>query len=217
MESSSLLSGQIPYSAREDWAEFPARLPSCHNIASLPSCGNTPRQGDLTSEEDWTKLFEERPKDFGEKAAWLSDLEQRRGKEWYDRFFTWYLRRLHYLPRRNFPMNESNFQDYLMQLQWDPENTAMELVTERLAYASVSNAPDFSLGQYNGHTVGLVLNGSALDPPTVSTKIFDLLRVQYAHLNMFVGLRVQELTKGDLCVLTLGKSAVLAARSMHLA
>lgn len=59
-------------------------------------------------------------------------------------------------------MNESNFQYYLMQLQWDPENTAMELVTERLAYASVSNAPDFPLGQYSGHTVGLFLNGSAL-------------------------------------------------------
>lgn len=162
-------------------------------------------------------LFEERPRDFVEKAAWLSDLEQRRGKEWYDRFFSWYSQRLHYPPRGNFPINESNFQHRLMELQWDPENTAMEFITERLAYANVSTAPDFSLGQYNGHMVALVLNGSALDPPTMSTKIFDLLSVQYAHLNMFVGVRVQELTKGDLCVLTLGKSPVLAARSMHLA
>lgn len=44
-----------------------------------------------------------------------------------------------------------------MELHWDPENTAMRFVTERLAYASVSNTPDFSLGQYNGHTVGIGL------------------------------------------------------------
>lgn len=36
-------------------------------------------------------------------------------------------------------------------------------------------------------------------------------------MNMFVGLRVQELAKGDLCLLIFGKSPVLAARSMHLA
>lgn len=101
-----------------------------------------------------------------------------------------------------------------MELHWDPENTAMRFVTERLAYASVSNTPDFSLGLYNGHTVGLVLSGSALDPPTMGIKIFDFLKVQYAHLNIFFGLRVQELTKGDLCLLILGKSPVLAAPSL---
>lgn len=56
----------------------------------------------------------------------------------------------------NFPIKEPSFQYNLMELHWDPENTAMRFVTERLAYVSVSNTPDFSLGQYNGHTVGLV-------------------------------------------------------------
>lgn len=84
----------------------------------------------------------------------------------------------------------------------------MEFITERLAEANISTTPDLQLGHYSGHTVGLVLNGSALDPPTMSTENFDLLKVQYAHLNMFVGVRVQELRKGDLCVLTLGKSPV---------
>lgn len=78
----------------------------------------------------------------------------------------------------------------------------MELITERLANVDISTTPDFLLSQYNGHMVSLVLNGSALDLPTMSTKIFDLLKVQYAHLNMFVGVRVQELRKGDLCVLS---------------
>lgn len=151
---------------------------SQHRLSSELWKYPTSRRFDIRG-EDWTKLFEERPRDFGEKAAWLSDLEQRRGKEWYDRFFTWYLRRLHYLPRGNLPIKESNFQYNLTELHWDPENTAMRFVYRTACLWSVSNTPDFSLGQYNGHTVvGLVLNGSALDPPTMGIKIFDLLRVQ---------------------------------------
>ena len=61
----------------------------------------------------------------------------------------------------------------------------------------------------------LVLSGSALDPPTMGIKISDFLKVQYAHLNMFFGLRVQELTKGDFVPpKILGKSPVLAAPSL---
>lgn len=220
MEPLRLVSKQLPSVTPDHWTEFPSRLPSCdscHNIASPPSRGNTPRQDASASDEDWTKLFEERPRDFGDKAAWLSNLELKRGKEWYERFFRWYLQRLHPLPRGNFPISQPNFQNSVTKLQPDPENTAMKFVTGRLAHASVSDTPDYLLGQYNGHTLGLVLNGSALDPPTMGTKIFDQLSLQYAHLKMFVGLRVQEWAKGDLCLLTLGRSPVLAVRSMHLA
>ena len=211
METLSLLE-QLPFSA-----EFPARLPSRPNIIPLPSRVKTSHQEYSTSNEDWHRLFEERPRDFGELAAWLSDLEKKHGKEWYESFFTWYLRMLYHPPRRIVSMSNAIFESNLMKLKWDPENTEMSDVTQRLACASLSTTPDFLLGQYNGHTVGLVLDGSALDPPTVSTEIFDLLGVQYAHLHMFVGLRVQEPAMDDLCLLTLGKFPVLAARSMNLA
>lgn len=98
-----------------------------------------------------------------------------------------------------------------MELQWNPKNTTMGLITERLAYADIGTTPNFLLGQYNSQIVGLVLNSSALDPPIISPKIFNLLKVQSAHLNMFVGVRVQKLRKGDLCVIRLDKSPVLAA------
>ena len=209
METSSLLE-QLPFST-------PARLPPPPNTTPLPSRVKTPHQEYSTPNGDWNKLFEERPMDPGELAAWLSDLEKKRGEEWYENFVTWYLRKLYHPRRRNAPMSNAIFESNLMKLEWDPENTEMRDVTERLACASFSTTPDFLLGQYNGHTVGLVLDGSALDPPTVGIETFDLLGVQYAHLHMFVGLRVQEPAMDDLCLLTLGKSPVLAARSMNLA
>lgn len=67
--------------------------------------------------------------------------------------------------------------------------------------------PDYCIGEYNGQAIGLVLHGSALDPPTVDIEVFDSLEVQYAHRNMFVGLRIKESTMSDMTVFTLGKSA----------
>lgn len=62
------------------------------------------------------------------------------------------------------------------------------------------------MGWYHRYSIGVVLNGSALDPPQVGIDTFKLLHVQYAHLQMFAGLRTKE-SEDDLCLLILGKFA----------
>ena len=62
------------------------------------------------------------------------------------------------------------------------------------------------VGWYHRYSIGVVLNGSALDPPQVGIDTFKLLHVQYAHLQMFAGLRTKE-SEDDLCLLILGKFA----------
>lgn len=54
-------------------------------------------------------------------------------------------------------------------------------------FASMSKAPDFYIGTYNGHAVGLVLHGSALDATdSEHGKPSSQLKVQYAHRKMFL-------------------------------
>lgn len=55
IEPLRLVTKQLPSVIPDHWTEFPSRLLSCdlcHNIASPPSRGNTPRQDALASDKD---------------------------------------------------------------------------------------------------------------------------------------------------------------------
>ena len=163
--------------------------------------------------QEYEILFRQRPRGLAEKAVWLLHLEEERGQTWYNNFFRWYTGRLH-RPRVNLSILATTigFQTGLTALRKNPSGGKFKQLTDRLAMTSIGDTPDFYLGQHNGYTIGLVLHGSALDPPIKDIETFNSLGVQYAHPNMFAGLRFNEPSKADICVLVLGKSDVSLLR-----
>jgi hypothetical protein len=162
--------------------------------------------------QEYESLFNERPIGLSGKAAWLLRLEEEHGKPWYDDFFRWYIEKLT-CPEPSFATAEF-LVGGLLGIKWQPTDPILKLVTSQLAVPCLKNIPDLYIGQYNDHHISLLLNGSALDPPTVSVKTLESLGVQYAHRKMFAGLRIG---KDQLCVLTLGKLSASAARLRKLA
>ena len=126
-------------------------------------------------------LFYHRPYRLDEKTAWLLSLEEKYGQIWYKDFFTWYIAQLHH-PKTQFePLDTMQFHDLLREMEWKPTNPYLEIIINRLARIYPNKTPDYYIGRYNDQTIGLILHGSALDPPMVDIEVFDSLGVQYAH------------------------------------
>lgn len=153
--------------------------------------------------QEYASLFNERPRGLREISAWLLSLEKTRGKECYESFSCWYKFRLYHPPR------ETSGMDFLSTLTQSSRRCNLEDLADMVTHESHA---EFNIGSYNSHFLRLVLNGSALDPPTVNINTFRLLGVQSAHLDMFAGLRVKEQSEDDLCVLTLGKFFAFAMK-----
>lgn len=140
--------------------------------------------------------FNKRPESLGQKAAWLLKLEKTKGAGWYKGFFQWYKRRLRDSSKHHEPTSDS-----LSQLL--RKASGMEDRMESIAKNLASNeCTPFYLGFYRAHRLALIPNGSALDPPTMPLESFTSLKLQQAHMKMFVGIRTQKPRK-DLCVFTL--------------
>jgi hypothetical protein len=165
--------------------------------------------------QEYESLFNERPRGLGGQARWLLRLEKEHGKPWYNDFFRWGIEKLT-RPEPCYATAEF-LVNGLPGLRWQPEDPILELVISQLATPCLNNIPDLYIGQYNDHHIWLVVHGSALDPPTVNIKTFDLLGVQYAHLRMFAGLRIGKALKDELCVLTWGKLSDSATKLRKLA
>lgn len=224
MDTSSLFK-QLPFSAPDAWAELlPASCPPPSDVVHSASLENTPHQEDSTpndDDDDWNKILDGQPASHYKWSAWMSDLMKKHGKKWFGRFFAWYIAKVRRRcpPTRKVDTSNAGFCANLKTLEWHAENPQLEDVKHRLGRGRRDDmtAPDFMLGQYNGHSLGLVLDGYVLDVPPVDLETYDLLGVECAHLKMLVGLRVQDPAMDDLCLLILGKSPVQAARSIHLA
>jgi len=147
--------------------------------------------------------------------AWLRQLEKQHGQAWYDGFYRWYTDRLSHLKREQYCDNIENIFGMTKwgspQASWHPTDPSLEKLTHCLSNVSISAAPDAYVGRHNGHSMGVVFNGSALDPPQVSSEAFKSLGVQYAHLPIFTGLRIQE-SKDSLRLLILGKVCSASTR-----
>lgn len=157
---------------------------------------------------EYELLFAQRPRGFNEKSAWLRQLEKQYGQKWYSYFFRWYLNRLHH-PKPEWCRDSINtiFRTIKWaspQASWHPTDSSLKRLTYYLSNAPVSTAPDLYVGRYNGHSIGVVFNGAALDLPQVGIQTLRSLAVRYAHLPMFAGLRMKE-SNPDLCLLILGK------------
>ena len=179
------------------------------------------RDDEKTMLPQYEDVFNMRPEGLDKKAAWLQNLEERHGEIWYKHFFDWYMKKLSYRPNGDYLVytKERGCLGYhafcyflstfklqgIDDLSWQPTNPRARLITKTLAYPCLNNTPYIYIGRYNGYIIGLVLHGSALDLPTVDIETFDSLGVQYRHLNMFAGLRIEGSSKEELCVLTLGK------------
>lgn len=144
--------------------------------------------------------FNKRPEGLGQKAAWLLKLEKNKEAGWYKGFFQWYKKQL-----RDGSKHHKLTSNSLSQLL--REASGIEDRIESIAKNLASNeCTPFYLGFYRAHGLALIPNGSALDPPTMPLESFTSLKLQHAHMKMFVGICTQKPRK-DLCVLTLGEAS----------
>lgn len=144
--------------------------------------------------------FNKRPMGLGQKAAWLLDLEKNKEAGWYQGFLEWYKKKLGHGSKQDKPSSDSLSQ--LLHVAPGIEDQ-IESIAKNLASNEFT---PFCLGFYRVHGLALISNGSALDPPTLPLESFTSLKLQHAHMNMFVGIRTQK-PREDLCVLTLGEAS----------
>lgn len=144
--------------------------------------------------------FNKRPMGLGQNAAWLLDLEKNKEAGWYQGFFKWCKKQLRHGSKHDKPPSDS-----LSQLLHGASGIEDRIESTAKKLAS-NESTHFYLGFYRVHGLALITNGSALDPPTMPLESFTSLKLQHAHMNMFVGIRIQK-PREDLCVLTLGEAS----------
>lgn len=175
--------------------------PDAIGMGKEPSAAENPRAYTRwQSLQAYETEFNTRPKGLGQKAAWLLDLEKNKEAGWYKGFFQWYKKKLRHGSKHDKPPS-----DPLSQLP--REASGIEDLIESIAKHLASNeCTPYYPGFYRVHELALIPNGFALDPPTMPLESFASLKLQHAHMNMFVGICTQKPRK-DLCVLTLGEAS----------
>lgn len=181
---------------------------------SRPSSPSKSIENPQRLEEEYESLFNKRPSGLGRITAWLLRLGETREQEWYESFFRWYQHKLDHPQRKKFdhPQRKKLSLDFLTALVQESELLGDISLKDLADIVTQHKATKINIGKYFHRSLWLHVHGSALDPPTVQINTFRLLGVQYAHLDMFAGLRCKEKSKDDVCVLTLGKFLAFAMK-----